>query len=167
MVGPHHRMMPLRNDTTALTGLSQGEWHHQPHPPLLLSISSGSSLAASDHLEVTTGHSRPWVQWSTLAAAARPALACTITLQLSPGTDPSQGLHCSHNLASYIWKDMQACIQRREKKWYWWCSWDSHTHRLRWSKDFVKAVYFFPFCHIWQTFHSLNLLEKIVLKKFS
>lgn len=32
------------------------------------------------------------------AAAARPALACTVTLQLSPGTDPSQGEHCSHNL---------------------------------------------------------------------
>lgn len=28
------------------------------------------------------------------AAAARPALACTVTLQLSPGADPSQGEHC-------------------------------------------------------------------------
>lgn len=73
----HHRMMPLRNDTTTKTGLSRGQWHHHP-----LSIPS-QLLLVSDHLEVTRGHSLPWVQWSHW-------LARTVTLQLSPGTHPLQ-----------------------------------------------------------------------------
>lgn len=68
----HHRMMPLRNDTTTKTGLSRGKWHHQPPPPSL--------PPAPSRLWPSGGYWRTFIPMSSMvtqaAAAARPALAC-------------------------------------------------------------------------------------------
>lgn len=75
-----HRMMLLRNDTTTLTGLSWGEWHHHPHPLLTSSPSLTIwGLLKGIHTASSTVRLAAGAAWS--------APACTVTLQLSPVTD--------------------------------------------------------------------------------
>lgn len=103
-VGPHTIDWCLYVMTPQLKPIIQRPVTSPPPSPSVPS----QLLLVSDHLEATRGHSFPWVQWSHLAAAAAwPTLACTVTLQLSPGTHPSQGQHCSHILGCYIWKNVR------------------------------------------------------------
>ena len=97
----------------------------KPDYPDASDISTPPPLA--HRLRPSVGYQRAFTPVSSMvtlavAAAARSGLACTVTLQLSPGTDPSQGNHCSHGSGWHIWIEMCDRIQSSQRKTE--CNWE-------------------------------------------